>query len=196
MGMPRFESAEVGNLELAWLIPLALLGTVCGWLYFVSEHASEALSHAIGERPVVKAMMAGLALAICGTLLPYTMFAGETQADVLMETYLTIPAGVLIATGLVKAMLTPALINMGWRGGHFFPVIFSGVSWAMALPFSPAPIRSFALPSARHRRWARHAPACHGCGPAAHVLPAQGIVCMIIAAAIAAGIPLPKPLRK
>lgn len=58
MGMPRFESAEVGNLELAWLIPLALVGTVCGWLYFVSEHASEALSHAIGERPVVKAMLA------------------------------------------------------------------------------------------------------------------------------------------
>ena len=82
MGMPRFESAEVGNLELVWLIPLALLGTVCGWLYFVSEHASEALSHAIGERPVVKAMLAGLALAICGTLLPYTMFAGETQDDV------------------------------------------------------------------------------------------------------------------
>ena len=43
MGMPRFEAAEVGNLELAWLIPLALVGTVCGWLYFVSEHASEAL---------------------------------------------------------------------------------------------------------------------------------------------------------
>ena len=51
------------------------------------------------------------------------MFAGETQADVLMETYLTIPAGVLIATGLVKAMLTPALINLGWRGGHFFPAV-------------------------------------------------------------------------
>lgn len=117
MGMPRFESAEVGNLELTWLVPLSLIGTICGWLYFVSEHASEALAHAIGERPVVKAMLAGLALAICGTVLPYTMFAGETQADVLMETYLTIPAGVLIATGLVKAMLTPALINLGWRGG-------------------------------------------------------------------------------
>ena len=78
-------------------------------------------------------MLAGLALAICGTVLPYTMFAGETQADVLMETYLTIPAGVLIATGLVKAMLTPALINMGWRGGHFFPVIFSGVSLGYGL---------------------------------------------------------------
>ena len=59
MGMPRFEAAQVGNLELVWLIPLALIGTVCGWLYFVSEHASEALAHTIGERPVVKAMLAG-----------------------------------------------------------------------------------------------------------------------------------------
>jgi membrane protease YdiL (CAAX protease family) len=40
---------------------------------------------------------------------------------------------VLIATGLIKAMLTPALINLGWRGGHFFPVIFSGVSLGYGL---------------------------------------------------------------
>ncbi len=72
------------------------------------------MAHAIGERPVAKAMLAGLALAICGTVLPYTMFAGETQADVLMETYMTIPAGVLIATGLVKAMLAPA--SSTWAG--------------------------------------------------------------------------------
>lgn len=58
MGMPRFEAAVVGNLELIWLIPLSLIGTICGWLYFVSEHASEALAHAIGARPVVKAMLA------------------------------------------------------------------------------------------------------------------------------------------
>lgn len=42
------------------------------------------------------------------------MFAGETQADVLMETYMAIPAGVLIATGLVKAMLT--LPSSTWAG--------------------------------------------------------------------------------
>lgn len=27
----------------------------------------------------------------------------------------------------------PALIDMGWRGGHFFPVIFSGVSLGYGL---------------------------------------------------------------
>ncbi len=155
MGMPRFEAAVVGNLELAWLIPLSLVGTVCGWLYFVSEHASEALAHAMGERPIAKAMLAGLVLAACGTALPFTMFAGETQADVLMETYLTIPAGVLIATGLVKAMLTPAPHQYGLARRPFLPRHLLGRKpWAMALLSSPAQIRSFASPSARPRRWA------------------------------------------
>lgn len=197
MGMPRFEVAQVGNLELAWLIPLALIGTACGWLYFVSEHASEALAHAIGERPVVKAMLAGLALAICGTVLPYTMFAGETQADVLMETYLTIPAGVLIATGLVKAMLTPALINLGWRGGHFFPVIFSGVSlgYGLAILTGADPVFCVAVCTASTMGAVMRQPVM-AVGLLLMCFPLKGIVCMIIAAVIAAGIPLPKPLRK
>ena len=197
MGMPRFEAAEVGNLELAWLIPLALIGTVCGWLYFVSEHASEAFAHAIGERPVVKAMLAGLALAICGTVLPYTMFAGETQAGVLMETYLTIPAGMLIATGLVKAMLTPALINLGWRGGHFFPVIFSGVSlgYGLAILTGADPVFCVAVCTASMMGAVMRQPVMV-VGLLLMCFPLKGIVCMIIAAVIAAGIPLPKPLRK
>ena len=197
MGMPRFEAAVVGNLELTWLIPLSLIGTVCGWLYFVSEHASEALAHAIGERSVVKAMLAGLALAICGTVLPYTMFAGETQADVLMETYMDIPAGVLIATGLVKAMLTPALINLGWRGGHFFPVIFSGVSlgYGLAILTGADPVFCVAVCTASTMGAVMRQPVMV-VGLLLMCFPLKGIVCMIIASVIAAGIPLPKPLRK
>ena len=197
MGMPRFEAAEMGSLELTWLIPLTLVGMVCGWLFFVSEHASEALAHAIGERPVVKAMLAGLALAACGTVLPFTMFAGETQADVLMETYLTIPAGVLIATGLVKAMLTPALINLGWRGGHFFPVIFSGVSlgYGFALLTGADPVFCVAVCTASTMGAVMRQPVMV-VGLLLMCFPLKGIVAMIIAAVIAAGIPLPKPLRK
>lgn len=197
MGMPRFEAAVVGNLELTWLIPLSLIGTICGWLYFVSEHASEALAHAIGERPVAKAMLAGLVLAACGTALPFTMFAGETQADVLMETYLTIPAGVLIVTGLVKAMLTPALINLGWRGGHFFPVIFSGVSlgYGLAILTGADPVFCVAVCTPSTMGAVMRQPIMV-VGLLLMCFPLKGIVCMIIAAAIAAGIPLPKPLRK
>ena len=31
-------------------------------------------------------------------------------------------------TGVVKIAVTAFCVNMGWRGGHFFPVIFSGIS--------------------------------------------------------------------
>ena len=34
----------------------------------------------------------------------------------------------LIATGLLKCAVTPLCINFGWRGGHFFPVIFAGIA--------------------------------------------------------------------
>lgn len=149
MGMPRFEFAEVGNLELTWLVPLSLIGTVCGWLYFVSEHASEALSHAIGERPVV------------------------------------------------KAMLTPALINLGWRGGHFFPVIFSGVSlgYGLAILTGADPVFCVAVCTASTMGAVMRQPVMV-VGLLLMCFPLKGIVCMIIAAVIAAGIPLPKPLRK
>lgn len=149
MGMPRFEAAEVGNLELTWLIPLSLIGTICGWLYFVSEHASEALAHAIGERPVV------------------------------------------------KAMLTPALINLGWRGGHFFPVIFSGVSlgYGLAILTGADPVFCVAVCTASTMGAVMRQPVMV-VGLLLMCFPLKGIVCMIIAAVIVAGIPLPKPLRK
>lgn len=122
------------------------------------------------------------------------MFAGETQADVLMETYMAIPAGVLIATGLVKAMLTPALINMGWRGGHFFPVIFSGVSlgYGLALLTGADPVFCVAVCTASTMGAVMRQPVM----VVGLLLMFKGIVCMIIAAVIAAGVPLPKPLRK
>ena len=34
----------------------------------------------------------------------------------------------LILTGVAKLFLTNVCIQSGWRGGHFFPVIFCGVS--------------------------------------------------------------------
>ena len=125
------------------------------------------------------------------------MFAGETQAGVLMETYLTIPAGVLIATGLVKAMLTPALINLGWRGGHFFPVIFSGVSlgYGLAILTGADPVFCVAVCTASTMGAVMRQPVMV-VGLLLMCFPLKGIVCMIIAAVIAAGIPLPKPLHK
>ena len=132
-GVPHFGTADVGRYELAWLVPLALIGSLCGCLFRASDLATAALSARIGAHPVAKAMVAGLILALCGMFLPYTMFAGEAQASMLMTQYVALPAAVLVATGFVKAAVAPLCINLGWHGGHFFPVIFSGISLGYGL---------------------------------------------------------------
>lgn len=140
-GLPRFDAVEVGSYELALLLPLALAGMVCGWVFHAANKGTLRLSEAMGNRPVAKAVLAGIILAVCGMALPFTMFAGESQAHYLMEGYAAIPAVALIATGFVKCALTPTCLNLGWHGGHFFPVIFSGVSlgYGFALLTGAAP---------------------------------------------------------
>ena len=195
MGMPRFDRAAVGARELAWLVPLSLAGTACGWVFHAAEKGSAGFSSRLGERPVVKAVLAGVLLAAAGTALPYTMFAGETQADALMEGYLAIPAGILIATAFVKAALTPALINLGWRGGHFFPVIFSGVSmgYGMAALTGADPVFCVACTTAATMGAVMRNPLMV-VGLLLMCFPVKGVAVMAAAAAIASAIPLPRAL--
>ena len=192
-GLPRFTDIAVGAHEALLVIPLALAGTACGWAFHASSWASKHAASAIGERPVAKSLVAGLALGVCGIALPYTMFAGEAQIHELMGSYLAIPAGVLIATGFVKAALTPACINLGWRGGHFFPLIFAGVSvgYGFALLTGADAVACVAVCTAACMGAVMRQPLM-----AALLLvmcfPLRGVLVMIAAAAIGAAIPLPR----
>ena len=76
---------------------------------------------------LVSTLLGGLILGVMGTLLPLTMFSGEHEIHTLMETYLDLAPWLLILTGGAKLLLTCVCIQSGWRGGHFFPVIFCGI---------------------------------------------------------------------
>lgn len=194
-GLPRFDSVEVGGFELALLVPLALAGTACGWVFHAANKGTGILSSKMGNRPVLKAILAGLVLALCGMALPYSLFAGESQMHVLMERYAAVPAIALIATGFVKCALTPACINFGWCGGHFFPVIFSGVSlgFGFALLTGGQPVFCVAACTAALMGTVMRQPVM-----AALLLlmcfPPKGIAVMLVAALIGSAIPLPKAL--
>ena len=112
-----------------------------------------------------------------------------------MDSYLAIGASALIATGLIKAALTPFCIQMGWRGGHFFPLIFSGVSmgYGFSLLTGADPVSCVAACTA----------GCMGAVMRQPVMtalllimcfPVKGVVVTIAAAAIGAAIPLPKAI--
>lgn len=128
LSLPRYTDIGYGVDEFIWLIPVALVGGVAGWLFRVLDHVFKKASKAFGGRPVLKCITGGLMLGICGVALPFTMFAGEVQAEELNEIRVTMTVAVLVATGFVKIAVTAMCLNMGWRGGHLFPVIFSGIS--------------------------------------------------------------------
>ena len=196
MGMPRFEAAVVGGAELAWFVPLVVAGVACGWAFRASDKASAAASCSMGDRPVAKALLAGLMLSVCGTILPFSLFAGESQTQMVMESYATLGAAALIATAFVKAALTPACINFGWRGGHFFPVIFSGVclGYGFALIAGVDAVFCVAVCIASLMGAVMRQPVMvvlllFMC------FPPSGVVCMLAAAAIGSAIPLPRVLQ-
>ncbi len=127
-GLPRFSGIAFGQAELLWAVPLIAIGALAGWLFFPFGAVARKAARALGDRPVVKATLAGFVLGAVGIVLPYALFAGEAQTEELASTWTTMGATVLLATGFAKVFTTQLCLNMGWRGGHFFPIIFAGVS--------------------------------------------------------------------
>lgn len=128
LGLPRFSDIAVGARELAWGVPVALLGAAAGWLFHAFGAGVRAVASRMGDRPVLKAVAAGVALGAFGVALPFTMFAGETQTEQLAEAWTGMGAAALLVTGFAKVFVTQVCLGMGWRGGHFFPIIFAGIS--------------------------------------------------------------------
>ena len=61
------------------------------------------------------------------------MFSGEHQIESVMESMEAIGAVMLIVIAVVKLLLTNICIDSGLKGGHFFPVIFCGISIGCAM---------------------------------------------------------------
>lgn len=192
-GLPHYSDIVIGKAELILLVPLILAGALGGWFYHISNGFSSFVSRKIGARPVLKALIAATVLGGVGIVLPFTMFAGEHQMFILEDTWMNTGVAILLLTGFFKLFITPFCIQMGWRGGHFFPVIFAGVAIGYGFAALTGADPVFCM--------------CAVCGavvggvmrqPLMAVLllflcfPVKGFVIMLIAAVVGSIIPLPE----
>lgn len=115
-----------------YAIPLALIGVMLGYLFFLFQKLTSSLKDKFKKYTVLKAAVGGLLLGVAGTFLPLTMFSGEEQISEVMADMKAIGAVTLIAVAVVKLLLTNICIESGLKGGHFFPVIFCGVCMGCA----------------------------------------------------------------
>ena len=193
LGLPRFSEMDVSARELLWMVPIMLIGACAGWFYHAFGAGVRWLSMRLGERPVVKAVIAGVVLGGIGIFLPFTMFAGESQTEVLAAQWTGMSALVLLATGFLKVLSTQVCLGLGWRGGHFFPIIFSGISigYACAGLMGVDPVFALCVCTAALLGVVMRQPLM-----VALLLilcfPVKAVVFMLVAACIGSVIPVPK----
>lgn len=126
-------TADLSNLNYLGAIILILLGMVLSYVYFISRKLSKRIFENLADNLILKGVVGGLILGIIGTLLPLTMFSGEKQIYLLLDNGVQLGIISLILTCILKIVLTNICIETGLKGGHFFPLIFSGTAMGYAL---------------------------------------------------------------
>lgn len=130
-GLPHFDSISAAYSELLWAVPCLVVAYVMALLYHVSSRLFGALSERLdggAVATIVKPVIAGVVMGAFACALPYVLFPGETQSEELMESWQAWTHLALLGTGVLKAVITPMCLKMGWVGGNFFPSIFAGVA--------------------------------------------------------------------
>ena len=196
MGIPRFESRQVFEIEQwLWFIPLLATGLLGGFIYLLFNKCTMLIGKKLQNHTVIACVLAGIVIAIFGYLLPLTMFSGEYEMEDLMLNYQSYTIGLLILTAVGKLFLVTLCLNLGWRGGNIFPIIFSGVAIGFAVAAIIGIDSTFAVPVVTATLFAyimRKPLAVVAllllCFPVSYIIP------MLAAAWAASKIPLPKML--
>lgn len=132
-GLESLVTDKVDLWQYLYAIPLAAIGILAGYLYFLFKKLTFSLEQKFKKYTIIRGAVGGLLLGILGTILPLTMFSGEHQMGVVISEAETIGAVMLIVIAVVKLLLTNICIDSGLKGGHFFPIIFCGISIGCAM---------------------------------------------------------------
>ncbi|MGG1148166.1 chloride channel protein [Bacillus wiedmannii] len=143
----NFGKASLSLNEWIAFLPLASIGAIIGFFYFKIEFMLEKIIHPFRDYKLSLGIIGGTLLGISGTVLPYTLFSGEHQLKELVVEWNNLSFWVLFLSGILKLCITAVCLNTGWRGGHIFPIIFSGASigYAIASILPIDPIASVAI---------------------------------------------------
>ncbi len=130
LSVPHLQGGVLILRDKVAVILLIVVGIAAGYLYLIFQKISSWFFGKLREKnlAVLNAVLGGLILGLIGTALPMTMFSGGSDIQTMQYEYLKFTPYLLILIGVVKLFLTNVCIESGWRGGYFFPIIFSGLS--------------------------------------------------------------------
>ncbi len=122
-GFPSFAELKMCKEDFLMLLIYIPVGLLLYLLFELSEKLTALAGRMI---PVIlKETLCGAVIGLMGIMVPIAMFSGEEQMGELMETFVSYSPVFLIGICLLKMIMTTFCINLGMKGGHFFPLIFA-----------------------------------------------------------------------
>lgn len=132
--LPRFDREHaIGIDQWKWSLLLIAAGVISAIFFVFMDKCTSYIGQKLLKYRVVSCVLAGIILAITGYFIPETMFSGESQMSLLMENWQGYSIAMLLLIAAVKMVLTNLCINLGWRGGNIFPMIYAGVAVGYAV---------------------------------------------------------------
>ncbi|MDD7920353.1 chloride channel protein [Actinomycetospora callitridis] len=125
--VPLGSAGEVAA-ALGWSVPAAVLGVLAGLVMVLGLRRGRALVTRAVPWTVLRATLGGAVLAVCGVVVPLSLFSGEQGVEALVADLPRTTAGGLLVLAAVKVVATVACLATGWFGGEIFPSVFSGVA--------------------------------------------------------------------
>jgi H+/Cl- antiporter ClcA len=141
-----FHLAPVSTFEVQdvlWVVLLALAGMAIAVITGVMMKVSAAIFGRLADRPVERALAAGVVFSIVGTFAPIVMFSGEDQVLTVVGDPTHYGMALLVVMAFGKLALLSVAFKSGFLGGPTFPSVFACVCIAEAINIA---IPGLALP--------------------------------------------------
>lgn len=124
-GFPSFEAALPTGYDYLAMLLYIVCGIALGFFFIKSESIFERIAEKLP--PIIGEVSAGVILGAIACFLPVVQFSGETQMGALISDYSKYAPIAMIGIAFLKILITNMCIQLGLKGGHIFPLMFSAV---------------------------------------------------------------------
>jgi len=117
------EAYQFAWSHLLWAIPAGLVGALAGALFFAGERLMKRLGAHLAHMPFRRALLGGVIFALMASVFPLTLFSGQQHLIGLQLHGQGLSALTLFLSGTLKVIAVSLLLNLGWKGGIFLPLM-------------------------------------------------------------------------
>jgi chloride channel protein, CIC family len=141
----------IGQITVPYIlyaIVLGIVGVLVALFVALSFRVFSTLTERIfQDRVVLRALAAGIVIAIVVFFIPEVMFAGEKQIFPMIANPASYGVLALLGLGILKLLLLALSFKSGFLGGPTFPILFSCTMFGLALSllFPGVPVSIFVL---------------------------------------------------